>query len=330
MEYTDSFLQKMRLIITGLVILAAMLIIWALFNIPGGSAEADSSSTAYEDQVLIVSDSDNAITVGMTSVINEVAQASRSFQRGANNTVDTIGRSLSATGNVLAQGGKTIGNGVVLGITTVGEGIGTSIGFVASTLTNGVVFVLQVPRNTIGFVTNSSAVSSVIRPAEHAPVPIIDPNSPALQEARTAMAAIEEATPSNSPAAAIWPINGSITTQFGVKHWPYQPTHTGLDISDGKRSGVTPIRPFKPGRVIETVISRNGLGNHIVVDHGSGVTSVYGHLASISVVPGQEVDSTSTLGTEGSTGVSTGTHLHFEIRVNGEAADPSQFISGRP
>ena len=68
----------------------------------------------------------------------------------------------------------------------------------------------------------------------------------------------------------------------------------------------------------------------MIVDHGNGVTSVYGHLARISVSVGQEVDSSSVLGYEGTTGVSTGVHLHFEIRVNGQAANPHQFISGQP
>jgi murein DD-endopeptidase MepM/ murein hydrolase activator NlpD len=72
------------------------------------------------------------------------------------------------------------------------------------------------------------------------------------------------------------------------------------------------------------------LGNHVIVDHGNGVTSVYAHLHSISVQVGQDVTLDTTLGLEGSTGASTGTHLHFEIRVNGQAANPQQFISGQP
>jgi murein DD-endopeptidase MepM/ murein hydrolase activator NlpD len=72
------------------------------------------------------------------------------------------------------------------------------------------------------------------------------------------------------------------------------------------------------------------LGNHVVVDHGNGVTSVYGHLDSTAVAIGQQVDLNTILGYEGTTGVSTGVHLHFEIRVQGQAADPRQFISGSP
>jgi len=83
-------------------------------------------------------------------------------------------------------------------------------------------------------------------------------------------------------------------------------------------------------QIIDVVVSKKGLGNHVVVDHGNGVTSVYGHLASIAVKVGQDVDTTTTIGQEGTTGVSTGTHLHFEIRVNGQATNPYRFISGKP
>jgi murein DD-endopeptidase MepM/ murein hydrolase activator NlpD len=165
-------------------------------------------------------------------------------------------------------------------------------------------------------------------------VPIIDPNSPELLAALTALPpaktkdAKQAATRDNSD--PVWPIHGAITTNFGVPHWPYQATHTGLDISDGQASGVTPVKPFRPGRVVDVVASGSGLGNHVVVDHGQGVTSVYAHLASISVKVGQKVAQGTTLGLEGSTGASTGTHLHFEIRVHGRAADPHRFINGQP
>jgi murein DD-endopeptidase MepM/ murein hydrolase activator NlpD len=103
-----------------------------------------------------------------------------------------------------------------------------------------------------------------------------------------------------------------------------------MDISDGSAPGTTPVKPFRSGVVIEAVHSAYGLGNHVIVDHGSGVTSVYAHLNSISVQVGQKVSLGTTIGMQGTTGVSTGTHLHFEIRVNGKAANPMQFISGQP
>jgi len=60
------------------------------------------------------------------------------------------------------------------------------------------------------------------------------------------------------------------------------------------------------------------------------VTSVYGHMYATAVQPGQAVDENSVLGYEGSTGAATGTHVHFEIRINGQAQDPRKFIAGNP
>jgi murein DD-endopeptidase MepM/ murein hydrolase activator NlpD len=229
------------------------------------------------------------------------------------------------------------------------QGVGHGLAFVGDGIGHGAVrsvaFVFRIPGNALGLVTHASAVS-IIRPSEseHEQVPIIDPASPALLVAQNALPAVpappapaNTATPASAAATPVpttndgpvWPLHGAITTQFGVPEPPYQAIHTGLDISDGQRPGVTPVKAFRRGKVIQ-VLRSGGLGNHVVVDHGNGVTSVYGHLASIAVQEGQEVDTSTTLGLEGTTGVSTGTHLHFEIRVNGEATDPHKFIPGQP
>ena len=128
----------------------------------------------------------------------------------------------------------------------------------------------------------------------------------------------------------IWPIHGVITTEFGVPHWPFQPTHTGIDISDGKASGITPIHAFKPGVVKEVIHSSAGFGNHVIIDHGGGLTSLYGHMYSTAVKVGQKVDQKTVLGLEGTTGASTGPHVHFEIHVNGVPVDPHKYVDGRP
>jgi murein DD-endopeptidase MepM/ murein hydrolase activator NlpD len=130
--------------------------------------------------------------------------------------------------------------------------------------------------------------------------------------------------------AVAWPIHGQITTYFGVYHMPYQPTHTGLDISTGRRAGVMPVHPFKAGVVTQVIHSNKSLGNHIVIDHGGGLTSVYGHLYSISVQLGQTVDLNTELGREGTTGVSTGPHVHFEIKQDGVYQNPLKYVPGRP
>jgi murein DD-endopeptidase MepM/ murein hydrolase activator NlpD len=207
--------------------------------------------------------------------------------------------------------------------------------FVGRGIGSAALFTIRIPVRTVGLVTHASGMNNVLQPADHAPVPIIDPHSPALLAAQKALPAAPAPAPASqaaAPSAVItpqWPIHGVITTLFGVPELPYQAIHTGLDISDGKAPGTTPILPFRPGTVTD-VIHGGGLGNHVVVDHGSGVTSVYGHLNSTSVQVGQVVNESTVLGFEGTTGVSTGTHLHFEIRVNGQAVDPQKFISGHP
>ncbi|MBW3568731.1 M23 family metallopeptidase [Candidatus Parcubacteria bacterium] len=272
------------------------------------------------------------------------AQSTRSLADNAASGTVAIGRK---TGNLLGSVTPTLGNGLKFTVNGVGSGVGSAAGALgngfgsaagaisngfgsaAGAIASGAGYVLSLPGAALEFISNSAIVTAVIRPADHSPVPIIDPNSPALKEARLAMNT-NPSHASQTDSTPAWPIHGKITTHFGVNHWPYQATHTGIDISDGKSSGVTAVKPFKPGRVIETVKSSKGLGNHVVIDHGSGVTSVYAHLASISVHAGETVDKNTTLGLVGSTGVSTGPHVHFEIRVNGKAADPRHFISGHP
>ncbi|HSD56497.1 MAG TPA: M23 family metallopeptidase [Candidatus Saccharimonadales bacterium] len=249
---------------------------------------------------------------------------------------------LRHVGSIIVVGGKaaadiahTIGLGVIHGVQATVTAIGRAIMFTVRTMINAVVFVLHIPISLFGFITESKVVSALITPAADShnnDVPIIDPNDPALLAAQKALPAIDPAvqTPEYmGPQEIAWPIHGAITTHFGEKGRYYHPTHTGIDISDGKRSGVTPIKAYRRGTVIAAGRD-GGLGNRVIVDHGNGVTSVYGHMYSIAVQVGQQVDTTSTLGTEGSTGVSTGTHLHFEIRINGQAADPLLFIAGRP
>ncbi len=218
---------------------------------------------------------------------------------------------------------------------------------------NGVAFIIRAPGKMFGFVTHTNILSAAVRPIDHTPVPVIDSRAPALLAAQKAMPVVQPKAPAApqpapqtvTPAAVAttvqatiaqvdsapqWPLHGAITTEFGVPELPYEAIHTGLDISDGRVPGITPIKSFRPGQVLETIRSNGGLGNHVIVDHGSGVTSVYGHLNSIAVEVGQMVDIATILGYEGTTGASTGNHLHFEIRVNGRAANPHQFITGNP
>jgi len=112
---------------------------------------------------------------------------------------------------------------------------------------------------------------------------------------------------------------------FGVRYDPFtsQPAfHSGLDFSGGR---MTPVDATAPGVVSFTGV-RSGYGNTVEVDHGRGFKTRYAHLATISVSVGQQVGVGQRLGGMGSTGRSTGTHLHYEVWVNGRAQNPDRFV----
>lgn len=122
-----------------------------------------------------------------------------------------------------------------------------------------------------------------------------------------------------SAAGFIWPVNGPITSGFGPR-WGRM--HEGIDVSGG--SG-TPIAAAASGTVI--VAGWNGgYGQLVVVDHGGGLSTAYAHLSSIAVSVGQGVGQGSVVGGMGTTGHSTGVHLHFEVRVNGGAVNPIGYL----
>jgi hypothetical protein len=316
----NLILFRLRAFLVATLVVAILVLVGVLMSTrtkampmadPGFSAGILSSD---------MSDSPNLITRGfynLSSIIgSSVTEAS-----------DTLGGLLQPirlpkphVGNILINFGVTVSHAA-----------GSGVGSVARGVVSSMIFILHLPFTAVGFISHT-AVSAMVKPAEHEAVPIIDPHSPELTAAQAALPATAAVQTASllSTVTPQWPLHGIITTQFGVPEPPYQPIHTGLDISDGHRAGVTAIRPFRPGRVIATIHSRLRLGNEVVVDHGSGVTSVYGHLNSISVQEGQSVDEATVLGFEGTTGVSTGTHLHFEIRVNGQAVDPHKFITGQP
>ncbi|HTE57182.1 MAG TPA: M23 family metallopeptidase [Verrucomicrobiae bacterium] len=324
MNHSDTLLYKLRFLFVGALIIVVLFLAAILFTtLETGSAEAQASSTADVQIVDAPSDDPNVVTTGMTLAVDR-------FGKNMTAAAHTIHEDTQSASAATARTSKLIARRAGSGVVAVARGVAKGLGFVGNAAFRSAALVFGAPGKLLKFVSNTSVVSAVIRPSDHVEVPIIDPNSPELQAAIAALPPAPAVLPAAPTAGPQWPIQGAVTTAFGVAHWPYQRTHTGLDISDGQRSGVTPIKPFRPGRVIDTIRSYQGLGNHVVVDHGNGVTSVYAHLASIAVQIGQEVNLDTTLGFEGSTGASTGTHLHFEIRVNGQAADPRQFVSGQP
>lgn len=89
----------------------------------------------------------------------------------------------------------------------------------------------------------------------------------------------------------------------------------------------TEIRPILPGTVIHTQKSRFDYGNAIIVDHGNGITSLYAHLSKINVKMGDNVNNETVIGNMGSTGRSTGPHLHLEVRNNEKPINPASFVT---
>ena len=129
-----------------------------------------------------------------------------------------------------------------------------------------------------------------------------------------------------------WPVGGVITLEFGEIDLPYQPLHTGIDIASADGKVGSPVTAFMPGKVIYAGEIWWGYGKHVVIDHGNNITSVYGHLDKIFVYKGQEIKTTDlVIGNRGTTGWSTGPHLHFEVRVYGIPVNPRTFLGqGNP
>ncbi len=123
----------------------------------------------------------------------------------------------------------------------------------------------------------------------------------------------------------IKPTAGNIGSGFGPRAHPILSItrlHAGLDI--GGASG-QPIVAANDGRVIWAAW-RGGYGNAVIIDHGNGRTSLYAHMSSVATSPGTDVERGDTIGAVGTTGLSTGPHLHFEIRVNGSPVDPRPYL----
>ena len=122
-----------------------------------------------------------------------------------------------------------------------------------------------------------------------------------------------------------WPAKGVVTTDFGDSTI-YQLFHSGIDIASPNGKVGSPVSPFMEGEVIYAGEIWWGFGKHIILDHGNNITSIYAHLDKIFVIKGQKVKLNHIMGHMGSTGWSTGPHLHFQINVYGLPVNPTTFM----
>ncbi len=119
----------------------------------------------------------------------------------------------------------------------------------------------------------------------------------------------------------IKPVSGTVTSRFGSR---WGSTHKGIDIGASKG---TPIKAAASGTVISASTGYNGgYGNCVVISHGNGIETAYGHCSALYVKVGQKVSQGEVIAAVGNTGRSFGNHLHLEIRINGVAQNPQNYL----
>jgi len=128
-----------------------------------------------------------------------------------------------------------------------------------------------------------------------------------------------------------WPMRGGVVTQaFGPTSFvlepplgPYAHFHTGIDVAAPVG---TPVNAAAAGIVVVVAHTAVGYGNYVIVAHGYGVLTLYGHLLETDAYPGEVVTQGEQIGREGMTGWATGPHVHFEVRINGQFVNPARFL----
>lgn len=131
--------------------------------------------------------------------------------------------------------------------------------------------------------------------------------------------------PVSGSGVLIWPVNGVITSDYGYRTHPIFGTtiyHSGIDI--GVDEG-TPVHAADAGVVVEADWI-SGYGYAVIIDHGNGLSTLYGHNSALAVSAGQSVSQGEVIAYAGSTGNSTGPHVHFEVRSNGDPVNPLSYL----
>ena len=118
------------------------------------------------------------------------------------------------------------------------------------------------------------------------------------------------------------PVSGTITSRFGSRSSVRSSSHTGLDIATSAGTSVTPIA----SGTVTFAAYKGSYGNLVIINHGNGIESYYAHCSAIYVSSGESVDTSTVISAVGSTGNSTGPHLHLEIRQNGKPLNPQNYL----
>ena len=126
-------------------------------------------------------------------------------------------------------------------------------------------------------------------------------------------------------APSIWPVEGKVTSSFGEREDPFNGEgtfHSGVDISAGFGE---PIHATADG-VVEFADRTSGYGREVIIDHGHGVKTVYGHMSGFAITPGAEVRRGQVIGYIGMSGRSTGPHVHYEVRIQNVPVNPHKYL----
>lgn len=164
--------------------------------------------------------------------------------------------------------------------------------------------------------TNGLDASDVLQPGQLIFLPGAKP--PSLDGVRVASTS-RSLSGGRAGASWLWPVRGLVTSGFG---WRWGSFHEGIDIAVAQG---TVVRASRGGRVTQAGWD-GGYGKAVLINHGDGTSSLYAHLSEIEVSYGEQVDQGERIGLSGSTGNSTGPHLHFEIRVGGSQKNPRSYL----
>ena len=121
---------------------------------------------------------------------------------------------------------------------------------------------------------------------------------------------------------SIWPTDGVVSSPYGLR-WNGSDFHPGMDIANDMG---TPIVATADGVVVEAGWNSGGYGNMVDIDHGNGIMTRYAHASQVVVTAGQHVRRGQLIAYMGSTGFSTGPHVHYEVRINGQAVNPVSYL----